>query len=869
MKFSTKLLLWILAAGALIVLVYQGYLTVRYRLHNGHVAVLSGHLPAPSPEGYAFTVLDHSAADVQGMKLAAESGELRLYVDESTGNIALYDKRNSSTVYAVHPDMPHDPLASDLNKSLLQSQVTVSYYTPTRRPGRFNSHDHAVAMGQFRLESIDNGLRVIYTIGDISSPTGIVPVYITPERLQHFLGQLEGTRAYTRNMMRYIESDEAPGHMELITAARTGPATIREMNEVFESVGYTSEDFAADMAGSGVEEAVPLHFVIPVDFRLDGDSLMVTVNTADIREYAGGRIDEIQLMRAFGAGGLDEEGYLVVPNGSGSLIYFNNKKTYADEYMQYIYGLDPMLREYVTLGNIEEVRIPFFGIEAGDRTILGRVESGDAQAYLTAGISEKFNSYNYVYAGFTLRGSLSLAMFGMTGNEAALPVVERDMPEINLTVRYSILGEKGYSGMAARARGQLVEEGSLSSGLLPKNDIPFYMDLIGSVMGQKFFAGIRYMGQIPMTTYSQASEIINDLASSGVRRQVVSYQGWFNRGYYHDVADRIRPVRRLGRISQLESLARDLEAEGGKLYSDTSMLTIPWSSRRYRWELESTRYYGGGTVGGFGMINPITLFNTFSLGYLEVMYNAVSPRFLTRYMDSYIKAFSKYEFTGTSLRDMGDFLASDRRRTGLIHREEAKKIISHNMEKLHEQGKPLMITGGNMYALSYSSDLINMPLSHNSLYVVDEEIPFYQMIIHGRIDYAGMPINLSSDFDDDTLILRLVEYGAAPHFTFTYESANEIKYTGLNWMYSTCYSNWSGNAVRIYHTVNNALSLTSDAEMITHEILSDGLRVVTYSNGVQIVINRSQTARLYGGDTVPATGFLVYQNNELVKGVVS
>jgi len=383
------------------------------------------------------------------------------------------------------------------------------------------------------------------------------------------------------------------------------------------------------------------------------------------------------------------------------------------------------------------------------------------------------------------------------------------------------------------------------------------MDLVGSVMGQKFFAGVRYMGQIPMTTYAQAGEIIDDLAANGVTRQVVNYSGWFNRGYYHDVADKIRPVRQLGRVSELEALARALEEDGGKLYSDTSMLNVPWSTRRYRYELESTRYYGGGMVGGFGMVNPITMFNTFSLGYLEVMYNAVSPRFLTRYMDDYIKAFDRYELTGTSLRDMGSFLASDRRRTGMIQREEAKEVVLHNMQRLHAQGDPIMITGGNMYALRYASDLINMPLAHNSLYIVDEEIPFYQMIIHGRINYAGMPINLSADFDEDALVLRLVEYGASVHFAFTYESANEMKYTGLNWKYSTRYENWSDNAVQIYHKVNDVLSLVSGAEMVSHEILPDGLRVVTYSNGVQIIINRSNRELEFYGEIIPATGYKV------------
>jgi len=855
MKFTTKLLLCIIAVITLIVAIYQGYLTVRYRLHNGHLAVLSEHEPFSA--GSEFRVFDANLKDIPKMVCVAESAQLRLYIEEETGNIAIFDKRNQSIIYSVHPDMEDDPIASGFNKSLLQSQLSINYFTSERVRAQMNSYDHALYIDeqpQIELQSIADGVRVIYTMGDTSSPTGIVPVYITEERLEMFFGQLQG-REYSRNRALYEPSTVAPGHLELRENVRTGQATLRELEALFISVGYTEADFNYDMEGSGVEGAVPLHFVIPVDFTLKGDSLTVSVNTAGIREYAGGRIDYLQLMRGFAAGSMDEEGYLVVPNGSGSLIHFNNQKTYADEYMQYIYGEDPMLSDYITLGNIEDVRIPFFGIEAESRTILGRIESGDSHAYLIAGISEKFSSYNYVYPGFVLRGSLALAMFGMTGNESTLPIVERDLPMINLTVRYSILEEKGYSGMAAKAREQLIEEGMLRTELLPQDDKPFYMDLVGSVMGQKFFAGVRYMGQIPMTTYSQAAEIVEDLSDNGVTRQVVNYSGWFNRGYYHDVADKIKPVNQLGRVRELEELARAIEAEGGKLYSDTSLLTIPWSSRRYRWELESTRYYGGGMVGGFGLINPITLYSTFSLGYLEVMYNAMSPRFLTRYMDDYIRAFDKYDLTGTSLRDMGSYLASDRRRTGMIHREEAKEVVLYNMEKLYNEGDPLMITGGNMYALRYTTDLINMPLAHNSLYIVDEEIPFYQMIIHGRIDYAGMPINLSADFDKEALILRLIEYGASPHFAFTYESANEMKYTGLNWKYSTRYENWRESAIEVYHAVNEVLKDVSGAEMTMHEILPDGLRVITYSNGAQIFINRTQSDCMYEDYIIPAGGY--------------
>ena len=61
-----------------------------------------------------------------------------------------------------------------------------------------------------------------------------------------------------------------------------------------------------------------------------------------IEENGGGSLYRIRLLGYFAAAGADENGYLVVPNGSGSLIYFNNGKSNVENYSQYIYDIDPL-----------------------------------------------------------------------------------------------------------------------------------------------------------------------------------------------------------------------------------------------------------------------------------------------------------------------------------------------------------------------------------------------------------------------------------------------------------------------------------------------------------------------------------------------
>ncbi|MCL2019079.1 MAG: DUF5696 domain-containing protein [Oscillospiraceae bacterium] len=840
MKLGKKIVLTLLCAAFVITAVYQGYITFRYRLHRDYKAVLSAvdEFESGSPfKGES----DPDTPD--GMVLAAKNDILKLFVNPETAETAVFDIRTGVTTYTNPPEAADDPLASGVNKSVLQSQLIVEFYDSKRLPGRYNTYDLAVSLEQFELESLNNGFRCTYTIGDMSSPLGIVPMYISEERLSIFAERMSDGGRYVR--LRYVDSSDAHGFLQL-TELAAGPASLRNLNTYFIEAGYTEDDLAADLEASGVEGVARISFVVPLEYRLDGDSLVVSIPTGHISERGGGKISRIQLIPFFGAGGSEDEGYMVVPNGSGSLIRFNNGRTHVEDYMQYMYGLDPMMQEYTQLGNFDVPRIPYFGIQNEDGGILAEIQKGDTLADITASISGKLNSYNYVFPSFTLRGTNSLMMFGATGNEAEMPVIEPNMAEVNITVRYSFLSDDyhGYSGMAAYARDRLTERGVLTPKSSNGNkDIPLYLNLVGSVSGDKHFLSVAYRGQFPMTTFSQAADIVTGLKNAGINNQIVNYQGWFNRGYYHDVPDKVKLVQQLGNRKELESLSALLEEGGGKLYGDVAFQHATWATRRFKYSIESSRYYGGGMVGVLGQTCPTCLSNMASLGYVETLHNLVSPKFLGRYTDDFIKASGKYNITGISLRDLGSELHSDRKRTEIINREQAKEVVLDSIEKLSKTERNLMFSGGNMYVFGYSDDLINVPTAHNDFYIVDEEIPFYNIILHGYINYAGTPINLSDAYDEAELVVRLIEFGASPHFTFTAENSADMKYTGLNHVYSATFDNWKDTAISIYNQTNSVLSLVSDSYIKNHEILNDGKRRVTYSNGIVIEIDR--TAKTY------------------------
>jgi len=840
---------------ALVIIMIQLYELVHFRMHHDYKALLP--VPATHEQGIEFHPINEALSDIPGMTLVTDNDILKLYVDVQTANVAIYDKRNGHVTYTNPPDAAYDPLAGGVNRSMLMSQIIVEFYDANRLPGRYNSYDYSTSLMQFSLESIQNGLRCIYTFGDLSSPTGIVPVYISRERLEFYTERMpDGDTVY----MRYLPYDLVPGFMQLSEGARKGPATLRRMNASFEAAGYTEEDYILDMTASGVEGAIPISFIIPLEYRLDNDELIVTIPVREIVEKGGGMIYRLQLLRSFAAAGLEEEGYLVIPNGSGSLIRFNNGKTYTEDYLQYIYGMDELTSTFTVLGNSIPARIPYFGIyrDTGE-CILAEIEAGETLTLLTASVSGKLNSYNYIFPTFILRGNSSLAMFGTTGNEAELPVVEQFITDICPTVRYSFLTTeyKGYSGMARYIHEKLIRAETISRISIASTDIPLYIDLVGSVKGQKFFLSVSYAGQNIMSPYSDAMKMVENLAQHGVMHQVINYQGWFNRGYYHDVPNRIIPIRGLGTIKDMKVLADKLSVLGGKLYADVAFQRVTYDSRRYNMRLETSRYYAGGMIAAYGQVHPVTLFKTASMGYPETIYNLLSPRFLGRYVRKFNNAFQQYSFLGLSLRDLGDVLHSDKKRSEYINREEAKLIVQDSLQTLSQHNGGLLISGGNAYSFSTAAHLINVPVSHNDFYIVDDEIPFYEMIIHGCIPYAGPPVNLSDVYDETDLILRSIEYGASPHYTFTTVSSSMFKYTGLNRFYSTDYVNWRDSAVRVYHQINAALSTVYGSTILSHEILQNDLRLIHYDNGTDIFVNYSDQPIYHQGMLVNAKSWAV------------
>ncbi len=860
MKLSKKIILSVVAILLVAVISYAAYYVVHYWAYDDYKQYIRKTEYEPGTE---FKAINDSTKAVEGMVLVTENENFMLYLKKEDASMAIYDKRNHTTTYSNPQNIDEDTIVNPGNRALLESQLIIDIISVSRQKATYNSKEYAINYNQFSFESIENGFRTVYLFGKTDSPTGIVPTGISNERMEWVFGNLtkaldekEATTIIKYIKNRYILNKKTDVYE--ITAGAKGGSVLRKLKEYFATAGYTEEDYVKDMEETKQEYEIPATISVTLEYRLTDEGLKVVCPTSQIKETGGININKVTILPFFGAAFNTEDGNLIVPNGSGSIIHFNNGKTTSSMYQQFIYGNDPLQESYEQAELSEKARLPIFGIQKEEYGIFAVIEDGAPLASLTAGVSGNIHQYNYANFTFVVRGTDTLAMFGVTGNESSLPLSEKKIYDCNITINYALLEkeESDYSGMANYYRNKLIDEGKLAL-LTEAKDIPFYMDVIGGVKRSANFVGVQYLQVFPMTTFEQAKDMVTQFSEANVNNVVMNYQGWMNGGYYHDVVDKLKLVKKLGSKKDISSLKEMLESNGGKLYGDVAFQEITYISKRYQETKETSRYFAGGYTATFGQLSPITTRKTASLGYRETLYNLISPKFLVRYVDKFANKITDYDFTGIGLRDLGSSLQSDKKRTEVISRLEAEDIVLGQFEKLNELGMDMLISQPNAYALKYADDIINLPTAHNSYYVIDEYIPFYEMLVHGCIDYAGATANLDSAYDPEKTVVEMVEAGCAPHFVFTYESASEMKYTGLNRFYATTFDTWKQDAIDIYQKVNEALKPVSNATIKKHELLSKDFTKITYSNDVVIYVNKSDVKKVDGAITLEPNSYYV------------
>lgn len=798
---------------------------------------------------------------VIGYEKHVENDFLSLYVDEDTGYFAVKDKRNDHTWYSVNTR--NDPLIqSNTVRNLQRSTFQISYLRQDETIATMTNYEYSIQYKRdfedsFELTLTDHGFEVSYTLRDREPKGYWFPAYIPTERFIELVQtpvQLHGSAMDLRNLLDYYgPSEEDPNVYvirQLIKDEETNEydmsdlsgAQVETLFKLFYEIGYYGnktddsgayleeyhlDDVQSDNAQFGIlENYIIPEFVIPLEVTLQDDSLDVKVNYFDIEAKNGFELVGIRLLPYFGATRNDTEGYLVVPEGSGGLIRFNNGEVDSKSYSSYLYGMDNTLIPEELPVTDEGARLPYFGIKAPDNAMLGIIESGEAHSLITADVSGKQDSYNKIYNEFLFRQA---GRYRLAENNVQLWSDADYVYSPAITYYFQQGEEANYSAMARLFGAYLASR--YRWDLLSEREYALQLDLLGSYDYDSFFLWFPTNKNESLTTYDQAQAILEDLKAAGVSNQVVRYLGWFNNGIEHAVPNGIDLDRSVGNRREFEAFNEYLADQDIPVYYDVDFVHVYDSNVFY-----TTRNYSR-VIGG-----NVSRFYPYSVG-TRLPDRTKDPYYLSnlsaidRNTDGFLRDADRLGLPGVSFRSLGNTIYSDYAINRLLPRQYVTTHLEDILSKFASY--PTMVAGGNLYSLALAPYVTDLTSRTSSLIVVDEAIPFVQLAIAPYLEYSLPAFNFGDQYETSTYLLHVLATGSNPKALLSHDNTAELMHTDFNAYFSVHYESHRDDIIAMMTTV--ASWQLDGSYLVGHDIVADGVVDVTYSDGRTFRINYGDT----------------------------
>ncbi len=589
-------------------------------------------------------------------------------------------------------------------------------------------------------------------------------------------------------------------------------------------------------------------FDLGVEISLKGDDLIVRVPDESIKENKEGTyISTVSLFPFLGYTYLDEQdGYMLVPDGNGALIYLDNKEgRYTTGFSGLIYGIDDGMTNHTAVSTLWErfetvtssnnVIAPVFGIAHLDDKLayLGIVESGDERCSIEVVPNGVMVDYNRCFSKFLLRDIYVQPL--NQSNSGTVPSVEQDRMHSDLTVRYRLLSEENadYSGMANSYRSYL-----LDSGKLVKSDTSYKtrVDFLGTDR-EAFLMGTT---AVTMTTADQAGNILDELRGLGVNNILSVYKGWQNGGIYDVPINSLSADGNIGGNSALKNLIKK-QAESGNsvyLYDDALSVNADTHSTTYNvMKMVNKRTFKNETHG--------QVFDTFY--YLMPGRSSSDLAHLTRDLTS-------ADVANIALSGITEKLFSYSSKGSYYTRTDTMDIYEDAVSAASEECSVLLETP-NAYLWKYADAMLDMPLSSSDYLYLDCEIPFMSMVFKGIIPTYSEYVNFEANKKEN--FLRMAEAGMYPSFYLSAEDSSKLIYTNSSNLYSLEYTSYRDTIVEYDKALRELSGKIGDSCIISHEIADSGLVKVTYDNGVIVYINYTGSELTDGGISVGALSYTV------------
>ena len=601
-------------------------------------------------------------------------------------------------------------------------------------------------------------------------------------------------------------------------------------------------------------------------------------------------LKSITPLQYFGAADFTNDGYVFLPDGSGSIIEF---KDFRDSNIKMssslsFYGNDFCYSE-ISGAHKQPLTMPVYGIAStkevdGVKNSFGYfaiLEEGASMAAVNVKYTSKTFREGFVYSTFAPYPNDKFDLsdtISVSGNNSYTMVSESKYSGSYVT-RYVMLTstkvegqtsyDASYIGMAEYYRNYLIANGTLTAFENVSDDLPLYLEALGSIEVVEKILTFPVNVSKPITTFDDIATIYEELGNAKQKMldKAVEYEALAEEAAednpelaksYRETAANYR--RLADEVVNIDNINFKLTGfSNGGLYF-TYPTRVKWErvlgGRRGFKELLKVAAANTDADSNFGVypdfdfqyINNTALFdkvgkrNTVSrmvdnryaskqvyssvTGEFDTVYAMiVSADALDRLYDKFIKKYDNYDATGISVSTLGSDLNSNFDKKNPISRDDAQGYVTALLDRIANQNKySVMTSQGNIYAVKYADHILDVCTDSSYYRYSSYTIPFIGMILHGYVNYAGSALNYSGSPDYD--LLRSIENGASIYYVIGYQNTDLLKDDEeFNKYYSVSYENWFDDIVEKYALINAQLGDIQDFKIVKHEVLV-GERVI-------------------------------------------
>lgn len=541
----------------------------------------------------------------------------------------------------------------------------------------------------------------------------------------------------------------------------------------------------------------------------------------------------------------EREGYMFIPDGSGALIHLkDNDGRYRQPFSKMVYGDNVGIDDSYVLSlfnrmnpynDPEKILAPVFGMVQTDSELgyLGIIEEGQYSARIEAYPSGAILPYNWITTKFIYRQVYNQP----TSQESGTMVVrQRHMNEFDIKVRYEFVSQDQatYFGLAEVYRDYL-----LSSGAITKkgDDFQLRVDFFGADVED----GLIFKNEVPMTTFSQAVDILDNLQQSGVNQILSTYKGWQNKGFYGGL-----PIRSFKPESSLED---DITLEDLLVESEQRNIDMFLYHDALRANPDENR---GARYKTMKKFNKRT-YNEEIYGNVYDFFHYLQPESTASIMERMKSEYQRNDVENVLISGISNELFSYSERSNEYDRIRTKNFYESTIAEYAETFD-LLLEQPFAYLWKYTDAFIDLPMSSSNYVFTDEDIPFIALTLKGIVPMYSEYTNFQANQRE--FFLKLVEQGVNPSFYITYEDPSALLYTNSSHIYSSKFERYEDTIVEYYEELSSLHEFIHDAVIIDYERIGQITKVM-YENGTVVYVNYSEESGEVDGYEIEGLSYKV------------